>query len=105
MMTAPYDTFEPLTPNRWINNKKWLVNRALFLIYLKAVNYERFISNAGETYEEVKENMKLSLEPEHEELRAKHPNQFNEAKAIFEYNFFADEIPYVGEDHGKTTVH
>lgn len=37
-----YDWIAPLKPEQWIKNKSWLINRCLFLLFLKERNNERF---------------------------------------------------------------
>jgi hypothetical protein len=37
-----YDSFDHYTPKDWVRNKNWIINRSLFLLWLKEKNNELF---------------------------------------------------------------
>lgn len=73
----PYDSFDHYTS--WENNRAWIYNRCLFLIYLNEKNNERFHGGDGQTVDEAMANYKDSFAPEYDALAKKHVELFNKA--------------------------
>ena len=73
----PYDSFDHYDLPE--NNRAWIYNRCLFLIYLQEKNNMVFHGGDGMTVDEVLLNFRDSYYPEYCELLKKNAELFNKA--------------------------